>query len=60
MCDDYRIALEKIAAPKYGLQGIIEDYSHDSNKYNYYALKYYIKLCRQYENIAKEALQSND
>lgn len=51
-------ALEKIAASKYGLQGIQEDYGHDTNAYNYHAMQYYRKLVQEYQGIAVAALSA--
>jgi hypothetical protein len=51
-----RDALQSIAAPKYGLQGIIEDTRHDTNAFNYYAMKYWRALANRYESAAAAAL----
>lgn len=50
-----REALEKIAAPTYGLQSIQEDYS-DPNAFNYHAMQYWMKLTFRYQAIARAAL----
>jgi len=52
----YEEALKTIAATKYGFQGIIEDYGHDTNAFNYHAYQYYSKLAEAYQFIAKKAL----
>lgn len=55
MTDKLREALEQIAKPKYGLQGIIEDYS-DANAFNYHAMTYWRDLAQSYEATARAAL----
>ena len=55
MTDTLREALEQIAKPKYGLQGIIEDYS-DANAFNYHAMTYWRNLAQSYESTARAAL----
>ena len=51
-----RAALTKIAAPGYGLQGIQEDYGHDTNAYNYHAGKYFTDQYFGLQKIARAAL----
>ncbi len=53
--DPLREALEHIRKPKYGLQGIVEDYS-DTNAYNYHAMRYWRDLAQQYQAAARAAL----
>jgi hypothetical protein len=50
------VALTKIAAPGYGLQGIQEDYGHDTNAYNYHAGKYFTDQYFGLQKIARAAL----
>lgn len=52
-------ALQQIAKPKYGLQGIMEDYP-DTNAFNYHAMKYWADLAHQYERLATDALASRE
>lgn len=49
-------ALEQIASPKYGLQGILEDNEYESKQYYKELSEYYGNLARRYESIAREAL----
>ena len=54
----YKKVLDAIIAPKYGLQGIMEDYSdHDSPEYLKEVLDYYRDLSRRYENLARQSLK---
>lgn len=53
-------ALERIARSKYGLQNIQEDHGHDTNAYNFHAMKYYQRLAHEYEQTARQALASNN
>lgn len=53
--DPLREALTRIAEPKYGLQGIMEDYS-DANAFNYHAMKYWRDLAVGYGATARTAL----
>lgn len=55
MTDKLREALARIAEPKYGLQGIMEDYS-DANSFNYHAMKYWRDLAVGYGATARAAL----
>ena len=55
MTDKLREALKQIVEPKYGLQGIMEDYS-DTNAFNYHAMKYWRDLAQSYQAIARAAL----
>lgn len=51
----YKAALEQIAQPQYGLQGIMEDYPDtDSIEYLQAALEYYTRLTHRYQQIARE------
>lgn len=53
--------LMKIAANDYGLQGIFEEHSHDTNAYNYHAMRYFSDEVNRLKNIARVALGgSND
>lgn len=49
-------AIRSIAATKYGLQGIMEDYS-DINAFNYHAKEYFAGLTQMYEASARRALE---
>ena len=54
----YKKVLDAIVAPKYGLQGIMEDYSdHDSPEYLKELLAYYRDLSQRYENLARQSLK---
>lgn len=57
--DGAREALERIARPKFGLQGIQEDHGHDTNAYNYRAMEYYKALAHGYEQDARAALAAS-
>lgn len=50
-------ALEKIAASRYGLQGIQEDYGNDTNAYNFQAMKYWYGQRINDQALARAALQ---
>ena len=53
----YFEALERIAAPTYGLQSIQEDYPDtDSVEYLQAALKYYTRLATSYQATARSAI----
>ena len=52
----YKAALEQIAKPRYGLQGIVEDYPDpDSIECLQATLDYYKRLVYLYQTIAREA-----
>lgn len=57
--DAMKADLMKIAAHRYGLQGIQEDYGHDTNAYNYHAYKYYSELASEFQAIARAALKGD-
>lgn len=49
-------ALRRITAPRFGLQGIQEDYGHDPNAYNYRAMRYFVSETNDLRAIAANAL----
>jgi hypothetical protein len=55
--DEARAALEQICASRFGLQGIQEDHGHDTNAYNYHAMRYWRGVVANLETIARTALQ---
>jgi hypothetical protein len=52
----YKEALQKIAAPQYGLQSIIEDYSIDTPEYYKSSSDYFSSLVRRFQAQARKAL----
>jgi hypothetical protein len=50
-------ALKKIVKQNYGLQGIIEDYGSDTNKYNYHAMRYWAGCVDRNRATASDALK---
>ncbi len=46
-----------IAATKYGMQGIVEEF-HDVNAFNYHAKEYYRCLVESYEAAARRAIEA--
>ncbi len=56
----YKEALEKIAQPTYGVQGIQEDYPDDNIDYYKALSSYYSKLVFRYKQIARTALQEGN
>lgn len=55
-----REALSVVRKPGYGLQGIIEEFGHDANAYNYRAGEYWRSECYRRTNIARAALARID
>lgn len=53
----YKNALEKIAAPTYGLQEIMEDHPEETMEYYKELYEYYASLTFRYQKIARIALQ---
>ncbi|MCK0531486.1 hypothetical protein [Sphingobium agri] len=51
-------ALEQIAASRFGLQGIEEDYGRDVNAYNYHAMRYWAEQRRNDQATAIAALST--
>jgi len=52
-----REALERIAAHQYGLQNVADDHGHDTNSYNFHAMKYWSELARHQQSAARKALE---
>lgn len=57
--DRYRKALEFIAAPKYGVQSIQEEYGIDSEECRDALLKYYSDMTYSFQRIARKTLQDD-
>lgn len=52
----YHKVLKYICEPRFGLQGIIEDYGQDTDTYNYHTSVYYARLVYEYQKVAREAI----
>lgn len=52
--------LRQIAKPAVGLQAIQEDYGHDTNAYNFQAMKYFTLRCHRLQSQARAILSKQE
>jgi hypothetical protein len=56
--DRMREALEEIARSRVGLQNVHDDHGHDTNAYNFHAMRYFASVNRELQGIARAALST--